>query len=78
MLILGISSLFRNHLGISYKAWRIFHGLLSTAFVVIASWHAIELGRHTNTNMSVLIIVLAGIGIFTLMKSYLINRRNKR
>jgi len=78
MLILGISSLFRNRLGISYKAWRIFHGLISTAFIIIASWHAIELGRHTNLNMSALIIVLAGIGILTLMKSYLINRRKKR
>ena len=70
MLILGITSLFRNKIGLSYKTWRIFHGSLSIAFIVLASWHAIDLGRHTNIMMSAYMITLGGAGVALLLKTY--------
>ncbi len=70
MLILGITSLFRNKIGLSYKNWKIFHGLLSIAFIIFASWHAIDLGRHTNIWMSVYMIIIGGIGIILLLSTY--------
>ncbi|MRT93524.1 ferric reductase-like transmembrane domain-containing protein [Ancylomarina sp. 16SWW S1-10-2] len=72
MLVIGISSLIRNNMGMTYKTWRVFHGILSIAFLVIASWHVIDLGRHINSSMTIYIIILAGIGILLLLKTYFI------
>lgn len=76
MLILGLTSFFRKKLGMTYKTWRLFHGLLSMVFIILATWHAIELGRHTNLNMSIFMIILAGFGVLLLIKSYLIKPLN--
>lgn len=71
MLLLGLTSFFRRKLGIQYRTWRILHGVLSSIFIVLASWHAIDLGRHTGTLMSAYIIILAGGGIILLLQAYL-------
>jgi predicted ferric reductase len=73
LLILGLTSLFRRYPGIKYKTWRIFHGLLSMAFITTASWHAIDLGRHTNLSMSIFIMLLASVGIVLLLRTHLTN-----
>lgn len=73
ILILGISAIFRNKLGMKYKSWRLLHGILSICFIFIASWHAISLGRHINFPMTILIIILAAGGIALLLKTYFIN-----
>lgn len=78
MLILGFTSFFRNKLGMAYKTWRVFHGLLSIVFIMLATWHAIDMGRHTNLNMSIFMIILVGFGVVLLMKSYLIKPLNWR
>lgn len=70
MLILGLTSLLRNWLGLTYKSWRIFHGILSVAFIILASFHAIILGRHTNKPMSVFIIIMVGCGVLLLLNIY--------
>jgi len=72
MILIGITSLFRNKLPLSYKAWRVFHGILSISFIALATWHATNLGRHTNIPMSVLMITLAGMGILLLLKTYIL------
>ncbi|WP_096433713.1 ferric reductase-like transmembrane domain-containing protein [Labilibaculum antarcticum] len=74
MLILGVSSIFRNRLGMNYKTWRVFHGILSIAFIATAAWHIIDLGRHIHSAMFIFIIVLSGIGIFLLLKTYLLKK----
>jgi predicted ferric reductase len=71
MVIIGISSFIRNHIGMTYKTWRIFHGILSITFLTIASWHVIDLGRHINSSMRIYIIALAGLGVILLLKTYL-------
>ena len=48
MLTIGITSFFRKKLSMTYINWRLLHGILSIVFIIIASWHAIYLGRHTD------------------------------
>jgi predicted ferric reductase len=71
MLIIGLTSLFRNQLPFSYKTWRIIHGILSIVFISAATWHAVSLGRHTDKPMSIFMIVLATGGILLLLRTYL-------
>lgn len=70
MFILAVTSLFRNKLPLTYKTWRISHGILAIFFISTASWHAIDLGRHTDQLLSCYIIVLVVSGVLPLLKSY--------
>ncbi len=70
MLILGITSAFRKRLGMKYTTWRVFHGLLSIAFITLATWHAMDLGRHTDLPMSLYMGAIAGIGVLLLLRTY--------
>ena len=70
MIVLGLTSLFRDKLKMSYKSWRTFHGILSLAFIIFASWHAIETGRHMSLVMSILLISIVFFASLLLLKSY--------
>ncbi len=70
MLILGILSFFRDRLSMSYINWRYIHGILAMIFIAIASWHMIDLGRHTNLAMTVYIIILAMSSEMLVLKTY--------
>lgn len=72
MFIIGLTSLFRDNLGLSYKNWRVFHGILSVAFIVLASWHVIDLGRHSNNTITIYIISVTAIAVLLLLKTYLV------
>lgn len=78
MLIIGITSIFRNKLGIKYNTWRYLHGLISILFIALASIHVIKLGRHANFSISLLIITLSSIGIYLLLKTYILNFSKKK
>ncbi|MBZ0268589.1 ferric reductase-like transmembrane domain-containing protein, partial [bacterium] len=78
LLALGITSLVRRHVTMKYRTGRILHGTLSTLFVSIATWHAVDLGRHTDTAMSVWMIALASFGIAFLLKGYLTRNPDNR
>ena len=71
MVILGVTSLIRGRLPMEVQTWKIFHGVLSGLFVFLATWHAIDLGRHTNVAVASLFILLATGGVALLLKSYL-------
>ncbi len=77
MLILGLTSAFRKRLGMKYTTWRVFHGLLSIAFITLATWHAMDLGRHTDLPMSLYMGAVAGIGVLLLLRTYLFNPAKK-
>ena len=47
ILVIGLTSLLRKVIPLSYKTWRLTHGILSISFISTAAWHAIQLGRHT-------------------------------
>ena len=70
MLVLGITSFARKRLPIKYKTWRVFHGILAMLFIIVAAWHAIDLGRHSGLAMSILIVMLTAGGILLLLKIY--------
>ncbi len=38
ILIIGLSSFFKDKLGMTYKTWRVFHGILSIAFITIVNF----------------------------------------
>jgi len=77
MLILGITALFRNKLPMKYTTWRVFHGILAMLFVFVAAWHAMDLGRHVNLAMSILISMLAAGGFLLLLRTYTLNSQRK-
>ncbi len=80
ILIIGLTSMFRNQLPMSYKTWRVFHGILSIGFIITATWHAIDLGRHTDKAMSVFMIIMATVGILLLLRTYFVSslKTNKK
>lgn len=67
LLTIGITSLLRNKLSMNYKTWRTLHGILSMLLLTIATWHVINLGRHSNLAVSVYIIIIAVGGILLLL-----------
>ena len=73
MLILGVTSVFRKKLGMKYTTWRVFHGILSIAFIFLASLHALGLGRHTDLPMSIYMGVMALLGVLQLVRLYIYN-----
>jgi predicted ferric reductase len=78
MLIIGVTSLFRNQLPFSYKTWRYLHGYLSIVFILIAALHVVEMGRHINKPMSWLIAILAVTGVAMLMSTYIFKPVQKK
>ncbi|MDK2973155.1 MAG: hypothetical protein PWP23_2910 [Candidatus Sumerlaeota bacterium] len=74
LLLMTITAIFRigliKRLQVKYPVWRYFHGGLAVVFVILAVWHAIELGRHTDTAMSVYFITLPVIGVALLGRYY--------
>lgn len=78
MLLIGITSFFRNNLGMSYTTWRVVHGILSILFIVLADIHILSLGRHINAGMSFMILFLSLIGIGLLLRTYFIKSPQKK
>lgn len=74
LVIIALTAIFRMRLikryKIKYRDWRKIHGYLTVAFVVLAIWHAIELGRHTDRIMAAFFIALAIAGITLLFRLY--------
>lgn len=74
LLILSVSAFLRKpiikRLSTHYRGWRYFHGGLAVSFTVLALWHAIALGRHTDIAMSVFLVTLAVFGFALLARMY--------
>ena len=59
MFVLVIISMFRCQLKLKYKLWKLIHGIVSVGVIVLGTWHAVDLGRHTNHTFSLLMIASA-------------------
>ena len=70
ILIIGLTSMFRKMLPLSYKTWRALHGVLSILFITISTWHVIQLGRHIDTTMMAFVLIAAGGGVLLLLRTY--------
>ncbi len=53
-----------------YCGWRNVHGKLAILFTVVALWHSIDLGRHTDAAMSIFFVIMALFGFVLLAKLY--------
>lgn len=71
MFIIGLTSLVRNKLPFTYKTWRVIHGILSMAFILIASLHVVNMGRHINQPMGWIIGTLSVLGVVLLLRLYI-------
>lgn len=69
LALLVLLSLLRRRL--RPKSWGLLHGLMSAAFVGLATWHVVSVGRHSSAAMSLFWIALAGSAVGTLLLSYL-------
>jgi predicted ferric reductase len=70
ILAIGTTSLLRARLGLDYRTWKWVHALLSVLLVVTASWHAIDLGRHTDAAVSLLVVALASAAVLMVIRQY--------
>lgn len=71
IFVIGLTSLFRNKLPFTYKTWRIIHGVLSVVFILIASFHVVNMGRHINKPMAWIIGALSILGVVLLLRKYI-------
>ncbi len=70
MLVIGITSFFRNQLPMKYITWRKIHGILSVFFIFAAAWHAVDLGRHMDLFFSFYVILTALWAVLLLLRIY--------
>ena len=71
MWILALSAIFRNKLPMSYKLWKICHGILSLLFMGFAIYHIATIGRHSTSPMIIYLLTIAGVAVLMLINSYL-------
>lgn len=77
MLILMITAFFRFKLHLHYKTWRNLHGYLTLFFVIAATWHVVDMGRHSNMSFSIYYILMVAIGMFYLIRTNLFKTAKK-
>lgn len=72
MVILWLTSLFRKKLPIQYKTWRTVHGILSSLFLITATMHAVDLGRHFNTFLTSVFTIYCILALLQYAKEILL------
>lgn len=77
MLLIGLTSLLRKKLPMTYQTWRIVHGVLAVLCIASAALHVLDLGRHSNLIMSLFIIIFSAGGLYLLLKSYILQTQRK-
>ena len=77
MLIILITSFFRFKLHLKYRTWRSLHGYFTMLFIITATWHVLNIGRHSNTSFAIYYVLIVASGIFYLLKTYLFKTSKK-
>lgn len=70
MILIFLTTYFRNKFRLDYRLGRMFHGYLSVLFIIAAAWHVINIGRHSSTSFSVYIVLMAFSGVIHLFLTY--------
>jgi predicted ferric reductase len=67
-------AIFRDRLPISYEAWRVSHGIGLVAVAILATWHAVTVGRHGVYQpwFDVMWVVLCTIAVATVAYTYFV------
>ncbi|UMB59654.1 ferric reductase-like transmembrane domain-containing protein [Lutibacter sp. A80] len=77
MLIILVTSFFRFKLYLKYRTWRNLHGYLTLLFVITATWHVVNMGRHSNTSFAIYYVLMVVSGTYYLLKTYLFKTSKK-
>ena len=74
MSIWVLMAVFKERLGISYEVWRISHGLGFVAVAILATLHAITVGRHGQYSLwfQGMWIVLCGVAVSIISYTYFV------
>lgn len=78
MLIILITSFFRFKLHLTYRTWRRLHGYFTLIFIITATWHVINIGRHSNTPLSIYYVLIVASGTVYLLRTYLKLQKNEK
>ena len=71
MLILMVTAFFRFKMHMHYRTWRSLHGYLTLLFVITATWHVIDMGRHSNSSFTLFYLLVVATGIYYVLRKYL-------
>ena len=77
MIALLLTSFYKDKLNMTYNTWRVLHIVLSVVFLAAALWHVIDLGRHMNEMMILLISLLVLASVYLLSKLYIFKNNKK-
>ena len=77
MLILMITAFFRFKIHMHYRTWRSLHGYLTLLFVITATWHVIDTGRHSNSPFMLFYLLVVVVGIYYVLRKYLFKTAKK-
>ena len=81
LVLIAVSSYFRQLLGLSYELWRLIHGALALAILVVGLGHALMVDHHLGEYWKqVLLVAMVGSAIYLVVHSRLVrplrSRRN--
>ncbi len=77
MLILMVTAFFRFKMHLHYRTWRSLHGYLTLLFVITATWHVIDMGRHSNSSFTMFYLLVVAVGIYYVLRKYLFKKTVK-
>ena len=77
MVILMVTAFFRFKMNLHYRTWRSLHGYLTLLFVITATWHVIDMGRHSNSSFTLFYLLVVATGIYYVLRKYLFKTAKK-
>ncbi len=77
MLVWVLMAVFKDKIGLSYEAWRYSHSAGFVAIIILATHHAVTIGRHGRYNawFDVMWIVLCTLAVMLVLYIYFIRPR---
>lgn len=70
MIILMVAAFFRFKMNLHYRTWRSLHGYLTLLFVITATWHVIDMGRHSNGSYTLFYLLVVATGVYYVLRKY--------
>jgi predicted ferric reductase len=73
LVLIAVSSYFRQFLGLSYELWRLVHGLLALFILTAALGHTLMVDHHLAPMWKqAVLVILVGVAIYLLIHSRLV------
>ena len=78
IIILMVTAFFRFKMNLHYRTWRSLHGYLTLLFVITATWHVIDMGRHSNSSFTLFYLLVVATGIYYVLRKDLFKNTAKK